>query len=608
MPFGAELTNTGQVRFRLWAPSAARVDVVLDDVTGATEQPLQPDADGWFGLTTDAAGAGSRYRFRIDDADLLVPDPASRLQPDDVHGPSEVVDPAAYDWRDGDWPGRPWEEAVIYELHVGSFTPDGTCDGVRRKLDHLADLGVTAIELMPVADFPGTRSWGYDGVSMFAPDSSYGRPEDLKRLIDEAHARGLMVLLDVVYNHFGPEGNYLHAYAREFFTDRHTTPWGAAINLDGPGSEWVRRFFVHNALYWLEEYHFDGLRLDAVHALADDSTTHLLDELAESVRGGLPADREVHLVLENDDNLARFLPRDEGGRPRRYTAQWNDDYHHACHVALTGESAGYYGDYADAPVMRLARCLAEGFDYQGETSPHRDGARRGESSVHLPPTAFVNFLQNHDQTGNRAFGERLAALVEPAPLKAATALLLLAPAPPLLFMGEEWGCVQPFLFFCDFEPELAAAVRAGRRAEFGRFPAFSDPALLARIPDPTDPDTFAASVLDWSRLDEAPHAAWLELHRDLLTRRREQIVPRLAGMGGASGEIEQLAERAFIARWRLGGGGALTVAANLDDASGPPVAPPNAPMLYATHAPTGAGAATPPWSVAWYLEPAEGPS
>jgi malto-oligosyltrehalose trehalohydrolase len=606
MPFGAELMANGQVRFRLWAPSASRVDVVLENRAGAGERAMAAEADGWFGLTTDAAGTGSRYRFRIDGGDLLVPDPASRFQPDDVHGPSEVVDPAAYGWRDGDWRGRPWEEAVIYELHVGSFTEAGNCDGVRRKLDYLADLGVTAVELMPMADFPGARGWGYDGVALFAPDSSYGRPQDLKRLIDEAHARGLMVLLDVVYNHFGPEGNYLHAYARDFFTDRHATPWGAAINLDGPGSEWVRRFFLHNALYWLEEYHFDGLRLDAVHALTDDSSTHLLDELAESVRGGLPADRQVHLVLENDDNAARYLPRARDGRPRRYTAQWNDDYHHACHVALTGESDGYYGDYADAPVRRLARCLAEGFDYQGEMSPHRDGARRGEPSGQLPPTAFVNFLQNHDQTGNRALGERLAALVEPPPLKAATALLLLAPSPPLLFMGEEWACVQPFLFFCDFEPELAAAVRAGRRAEFGRFPAFSDPAMLERIPDPTAPATFVDSVLDWSRLQAAPHADWLALHRRLLALRREAIGPRLAGMDGGSARVDLHGERAFTVRWRLGDGARLTVAANLGGGPGPRVALPDAPLLYSTHAPPGGGAGLAPWSVTWWLEPAAG--
>ncbi|MGD8875115.1 MAG: malto-oligosyltrehalose trehalohydrolase, partial [Gammaproteobacteria bacterium] len=508
MPFGAELLADGRTRFQLWAPSASRVDLCLrqpaaagssvtDEPAALTELPMEPAADGCFSLTTARAGAGDRYQYRIDGG-MLVPDPASRFQPEDVHGPSEVIDPGAWNWRDGDWRGRPWEEAVIYELHVGSFTPAGNFAAVQEKLDYLRDLGVSAIELMPVADFPGRRNWGYDGALLFAPDSRYGRPEALKALVDAAHARGLMVFLDVVYNHFGPEGNYLHVYARQFFTERHLTPWGAAIDFDGPHSQRVRQFFIHNALYWLEEYHFDGLRLDAVHAIPDASQPDILTELAQRVHAVFDRRRHIHLVLENDHNSAHYLVRDAAGRPHCYTAQWNDDIHHALHVLLTAESGGYYRDYAADPLRHLGRCLAEGFAYQGEPSAYRDDRPRGEPSTHLPATAFVSFLQNHDQVGNRACGERITLLADAARIRAATVLLLLAPAPPLLFMGEEWGCTQPFLFFCDFGPELAEQVVAGRRQEFAQFPQFSDPAARRRIPDPLDSATFRQSVLDWT--------------------------------------------------------------------------------------------------------------
>jgi maltooligosyltrehalose trehalohydrolase len=602
MPFGAQLTADGNVRFRLWAPGATRIELCLegrgpDGGTGDALLRMGRDEHGWFELTTDRAGPGSRYGFRVD-GDLRVPDPAARFQPADVHGPSEVVDPAAYRWRDGAWRGRPWEEAVVYELHVGAFDAPGTYDGVRRRLDYLAELGVTAIELMPLADFPGGRNWGYDGVSLYAPDACYGRPEGLKALIDAAHARGLMVLLDVVYNHFGPEGNYLHAYAPQFFSSSHDTPWGVAINLDGADSYWVRQFFIENALYWLEEYHFDGLRLDAVHALIDASEPHLLTELAARVDETLGADRHVHLVLENDDNAARYLASETGSRGR-YEAQWNDDLHHALHTTLTGESGGYYADYADRPVEHLARCLTEGFAYQGERSAYRDGRHRGEPSRHLPPSAFVNFIQNHDQVGNRAFGERIASLCDAQALRAATALLMLAPSPPLLFMGQEWGCEQPFLFFCDFGPDLAARVAAGRRAEFARFPEFRDPARRAEIPDPTDTATFEASVLDWSALKHPSAEAWLQLHRDLLAVRRREILPRLVTLAPGQAACESLGERAFVATWPDDDGGALRLVANLAD--DPVAAPPGdeGTLVFSTHE---AGTGTlPAWSVTWRL-------
>ena len=426
-----------------------------------------------------------------------MPDPASRQQAEDVHGPSVVVDPRSYPWRTGNWRGRPWHEAVLYELHVGAFSASGDFDGVLHKLDWLERLGVTAIELMPIADFAGRRNWGYDGVLPFAPDRAYGASDSLKALIDAAHERGLMMFLDVVYNHFGPEGNYLGRYAPQFFTDRHQTPWGSAIDYTRPV---VRDFFIHNALYWLEEFRFDGLRLDAVHAIADDSSTHILTELAHRVRGACGPDRHVHLVLENDANQVKLL-----GRPH-YDAQWNDDFHHASHVVLTREAEGYYVDYQRDPLQALGRALAEGFVFQGETSLHRDGAARGEPTRDLPLDAFVAFLQNHDQVGNRAFGERLAQLVRPELLKAAASILLLSPQVPLLFMGEEWASAKPFQFFCDFGGELAQAVRDGRRREFAKFPAFADPGVRDRIPDPNDVATFERSKLDWAEADRDSHA------------------------------------------------------------------------------------------------------
>ncbi len=483
LPFGAEITSEG-VRFRLWAPKAERVALRLH---GTGELPMTRDDGGWHHLTTAAARAGSLYQYLI--GGQAVPDPASRYQPEDVHGPSEVVDPGTYDWRDATWPGRRWEEIVLYELHAGSFSESGDFAGIARHLDHLVDLGVTAIELMPVADFPGGRNWGYDGVLPFAPDSRYGRPEELKRLIDQSHARGLAVFLDVVYNHFGPDGNYLHLYAPDFFTERHKTPWGAAINFDGDTARPVRDFFIENALYWLEEFHFDGLRFDAVHAILDDSRRHILTELAETVRARLGAGRPIHLVLENDKNQARLLG------PRLFTAQWDDDIHHALRVLTTGEIEGYYADYAERPAERLGRALAEGFAYQGDLSAYR-GEARGEPSAGLPPTAFVSFIQNHDQVGNNAFGTRLARLAAPEIIRIAAAIYLLSPQIPMLFMGEEWGAEQPFAFFCDFGPELAEAVRQGRRREFAKFPAFRDAAARARIPDPCAATTFASAVLD----------------------------------------------------------------------------------------------------------------
>ncbi len=545
LPFGAEIV-AGSVRFRLWAPAATSVAVCLD---GEAELPMTRGDGGWFALTTGEAGAGTRYRYRIN-GKMTVPDPASRFQPEDAHGPSEVIDPGGYAWRHPGWRGRPWHETVLYELHVGTFSPEGSYDGVAARLDHLAALGVTAVELMPLSDFPGRRNWGYDGVLPFAPDSAYGTPDELKRLVDEAHGRGLAVFLDVVYNHFGPDGNYLHVYAPQFFTERRHTPWGAAIDF---ARREVRDFFIANALYWLEEFRFDGLRFDAVHAIEDDQSPDILEELADTVRTRLPG-RHIHLVLENDDNAARYLARGADARPLRYDAQWNDDIHHAMHVLATGETTGYYADYAVHPAAHLARCLAEGFAYQGEASAHRGGRARGEASADLPPGAFVNFLQNHDQVGNRAFGERIEALAEPRAVEALAAIYLLAPSPPLIFMGEEWAAPEPFPFFCDFHDQLADAVREGRRREFETFPAFRDPAARARIPDPNAEATFRAAMLDWGRRDTAPHAQRLALYRDLLALRAREIVPRLGATVGGTATWTRASAAGIAVAWPLAGG------------------------------------------------------
>jgi malto-oligosyltrehalose trehalohydrolase len=538
MPFGAEFGSGGDARFRLWAPACERVGLEIEGQNSPL--PLTALGEGWHEVTTSIAKSGARYRFVLSDG-TRVPDPASRYQPDDVHGASELIDSRAWKWNDAEWRGRRWEQAVIYELHVGAFTPEGTFAAAVSKLDHLASLGVTAIEIMPVGDFPGNRNWGYDGVLPYAPDSSYGRPEDLKALVEAAHARELMVLLDVIYNHFGPDGNYLSLYAPQFFTDRHKTPWGAAINYDGPGSGPVREFAIHNALYWIEEFHMDGLRLDAVHAIADDSPLDILQELAGRVRAAA-GDRLVHLVLENDKNEARRLVRDTDGRPRYFTAQWNDDVHHVLHTAATQESHTYYGQYC-GDTHKLGRALAEGFV-----------RARGERGAHLPPTAFVTFIQNHDQIGNRAMGDRLNRITSAAALRAVAAVYLLSPQIPMLFMGEEWNAAQPFPFFCDFSDGLAEAVRKGRREEF--------PEHRGQIPDPQAYATFASAKLVWEDLSQTAHADWLDWYRRILRVRREFVEPELSGIGGHAGSYRVIADGAVVVRWRLQKG-ELTLAANL---------------------------------------------
>ena len=577
-PFGPELHADG-ITFRLWAPAARRVELVRDGT-----QPMQQSGDGWYEATVPGIGAGALYKFRID-GELEVPDPASHFQPQDIPGPSEVIDHSDFAWRAAGWQGRPWEDCVFLELHVGVFTPEGRFRAIIEKLDHAVATGITAIELMPLADFPGRWNWGYDGVLLYAPDSSYGRPDDLKALIDAAHQRGLMVFLDVVYNHFGPEGNYLGRYAPAFFTVGQT-PWGSAIDYR---VKEVRAFVIQNALHWLKHYRFDGLRLDAVHAIVAAGEPHILHELSQAVgEFAKESGRHIHLVLENDDNRATLLDPRSDPPAGKYRAQWNDDYHHAWHVLLTKERHGYYRDYQKNPGADIARILASGFAYQGEASPHRDGQPRGEASGALPPTAFVNFLQNHDQIGNRPLGDRLITQADDAALRAAVAVTLLAPMPPLLFMGEEWGSRQSFPFFCDFHGDLAEAVRKGRRAEFKD--AYATPG--EQIPDPLDEKTFRSAVLDWGARATPHGRSWLELVRNLLTVRAKEIAPRLPDVAFDRAQCE---DDILTASWRFSHGH-LDLLANLSAHEGarPKEFSPDRAIWGGKPPET-----LPPWSVYW---------
>jgi len=580
--FGARLTKDG-TSFRLWAPAAGHVDLLLDK-----SRPMQCDGDGWFSLDIAGIGAGARYKFRID-GEIDVPDPASAFQPDDVAGPSEVVDQTSYRWRARDWLGRPWQETVLIETHVGTFTPEGSYRAMIEKLDHLVQTGITALELMPLADFAGKRGWGYDGVLWYAPDSAYGRPDDLKTLIDEAHLRGLMVFLDVVYNHFGPEGNYLGRYAPNFFTEAHT-PWGSVIDYRVPE---VRAFAIENALSWLRDYRFDGLRLDAVNTIVEAGEIPILHDLSAAV-GKLAAEsaRHIHLVLENGDNRASLLAPAQEPPRGKYRGQWNDDYHHVWHVMLTGEARGYYGDYQRSPRQDLARALSSGFVYQGEVAAFWGGKRRGEPSGRLPPSAFVNFLQNHDQIGNRALGDRLESIADAKAIEAALAITLLAPMTPMLFMGEEWGSNTPFPFFCDFDGELANAVRQGRRREYGwAYAKYGD-----EVPDPLEAATFQSAMLDWQARETPAGEMRLALVRELLAVRHREIAPRSAG--AAFGEARVDDNGLLTASWRMGDGSILRLLANLS---------PNKIANTSTQT-TGtpiwggeAGGLLPPWSVFWRI-------
>ena len=559
---GASLTADG-TRFRVWAPAARRVDVVLAD---EPRDPVALDArdGGYFEAVVPGVAAGARYWYRLDEGRQL-PDPASRFQPEGVHGPSEVVDPERFAWSDGGWSGIRREALVIYELHVGTFSDAGTFDGARERLPHLVALGVTAVEIMPVADFAGARNWGYDGVDLFAPSRAYGRPDDLRQLVDTAHRLGLAVLLDVVYNHLGPEGAYLSAFAPQFFTPRHRTPWGDAINLDGAGSREVRRFLIENALHWLAEYHVDGLRLDATHALVDDSSPHFLRELSEAVRAYRP---DAILIAEDERKLPELVqPPDDGGWG--LDAMWADDFHHHVRRLLAGDREGYFAPYT-GDTSDIALTAERGWWVRRSLDGGRHHAADAGHAEDGDLSRFVFCLQNHDQIGNRAFGGRLHHQIDLAPFRAATALLLLGPETPLLFMGQEWAASTPFLYFTDLPEPLGGRVTSGRRAEFGAFAAFADPAARERIPDPQARGTFEASRLRWHELDGDPHAAVFRLHQRLLQLRQRHPALRR----GADGFLVRALDADTILMWRGGAGVSLGTVVRLRG-SGAAAVPPD---------------------------------
>lgn len=554
--WGAHLRDNGAAVFRLWAPAVEDLRVSLD---GGRQVRMERSGDGWFDLTLPGLSAGAPYQFMLPDG-MKVPDPASRAQASDVHGPSLLIR-SAFDWQVSDWRGRPLEEVAIYELHPGAFSPEGSFEGIRRRLDHIADAGFTAIEIMPVAQFSGNRGWGYDGVLLYCPHRAYGGPEELKRLVDAAHGRGLMVFLDVVYNHFGPDGNYLGVYAPDFFDKERHTPWGPGIRFEEPA---VRAFFSDNAIYWLEEFRFDGLRFDAIDQIRDDSPSPILEDIARRIRQHFP-DRHIHLFTEDERNIVALHPRDPENRPILFSAEWNDDVHHAAHCIATGEDEGYYRGFSDDPVGHFTRALAEGFVYQGQAYSPWKGRSRGVPSAGQPPTAFVAFLQNHDQIGNRGFGERLTALADDGTLDLLTAILLLNPQLPLAFMGEEFGETRPFLFFTDFHGDLAKAVREGRKREFAAFGHFGGE-KAEDLPDPNAPETMESSQLDWSLTETEGGRRRLELFRTLLALRREHIIPHLAAMKSMQGSHARISGHAFRVNWQMGPQTLLMIA-NFGDAS-----------------------------------------
>ena len=610
LSFGANVAESG-VRFRVWAPGRRSVDVVVygpdaervhplapesgdassdvdsgakadanpsgpsidamsnsssdekssDPTSGARSESsdsVDPDRDGWFSGFIEGIGAGARYRLRLDGGDV-VPDPASRAQPDGVHEPSEVVDPSPFRWTDEGWRGVLLEEMVIHELHVGTFTPEGTFDAAIQRLDELVELGVTAIEPMPVAAFPGERNWGYDGVFLFAPAAPYGGPEGFRRLVDAAHARGLAVVLDVVYNHLGPEGNYLHAVTGgRYFTSRHCTPWGDAVDYSKRA---VREFVIGNALHWAHEYHVDGLRLDATHAILDDSPVHVLTEMETRLRASLPADRNFVFIAEDEGNERHVItPSAESGLG--IDAVWADDFHHQLRRHVAGDHESYFADFSGT-AADLALTLRKGWYYEGQPSSNR-GIPRGTPADDLPPPSFVHCIQNHDQVGNRALGDRLSHVVPLPVYRAASALLLLTPYTPLLWMGQEWAASTPFQYFTDHPEELGKLVTEGRRREFRKFSAFRDPAVREKIPDPQARETFTRSKLDWSERERMPHAGVLALHRELLALRRAH--PAFRRHDRSSFAATDVGERAVALRRTADDGSALLLVASFGDA------------------------------------------
>jgi maltooligosyltrehalose trehalohydrolase len=546
LPIGAEAVNGGGVHFRVWAPKRELVEIILENPESSTTTSnrafrLEPEGDGYFSALVTEAKAGSLYRFRLDDDATLYPDPASRFQPSGPHGPSMVVDPIGFEWTDAQWKGRSLRGQVLYEMHIGTFTREGTLEAAASKLPELVDTGITVLEIMPIAEFPGRFGWGYDGVDLFATSHLYGTPDDLRRFVDSAHALGLAVILDVVYNHLGPDGNYLSSFSADYFTDKYQNEWGAAINFDGPTAAPVREFFLANTAFWIEEYHFDGLRLDATQQIFDDSADNIMAAITRRVRASAPH-RQTLVIGENEPQDVRLLRSpEEGGYG--LDAIWDDDFHHTAMVAADGFREAYYTDYGGTPQELISSSL-RGYLFQGQHYTWQK-KRRGTPTHGVPIAAFVHYLQNHDQVANSATGARLHQLTGPARYRAITAILLLGPPTPLLFQGQEFAASSPFLYFADHEPELAKAVRAGRLKFLAQFPSISTPEMQSRLDDPSDPRTFERSKLDHGERER--HAAATALHRDLLRLRREDPVLAVEDAHQVSGAV--LSSMAFLLRF-----------------------------------------------------------
>lgn len=608
-PIGAEVAADG-VHFRVWAPKRKRVEVVLD--SGAVE--LQREPCGHFSGAARKAGDGARYRYRLDGGDAF-PDPASRFQPEGPHGPSQVVDPARFPWTDSTWRGAQLEGQVIYEMHIGAFTREGTWAAAQRELAELASAGITTVEVMPVADFPGAFGWGYDGVGLFAPVALYGEPDDFRRFVDEAHRVGLGVLLDVVYNHVGPDGNYLKQFSDDYFTGRHSNEWGEAINYDGPGSEGVREWVVANAAYWVDEYHLDGLRLDATQQIFDASAENIQTALAKAARAAAKG-RGIIIVAENEAQETRLArPAEQGGYG--LDALWNDDFHHSALVATTGRNDAYYTDYLGKP-QEFISAAKYGYLFQGQRFKWQ-GKRRGTPAWGLAPAQFVNYIENHDQVANSGSGARLNRLTSPGRLRAATALLLLAPGTPLLFQGQEFGAGSPFLFFADHNEELRPLVHEGRLQFLAQFRNLAQPEMRASYPDAGDRATFERSKLDFSEREK--HAETYRLHKDLMRLRREDPVFRAQRRGGVDGAV--LGDEAFVLRYFGEGGSDRLLIVNfgrdlwLDPAPEPLLAPPEGRLwkvLWSSEAPRYGGCGTAPletpdnWRIAGQAAAVLGPA
>ena len=548
MPFGVALEADGVARFRLFAPGADHVDLAFEG--NAKSERMLGTPDGWHELRTSAARAGTCYRFVLPDG-TRVPDPASRYQPEDVSGPSQMIDPGSFLWTDDQWRGRPWTEAVLYELHVGTFTREGTFCAAMEKLDHLVELGITAIELMCLSDFAGNRNWGYDGVLMYAPDSAYGPPDAVKAFINAAHCRGIMVILDVVYNHLGPEGNFIPQYFPQISSDRHQTPWGNALNFDGEHGDVVREYIVHNALYWVEEFHVDGLRLDASHAMIDDSPKHILVELHDRVEA-LACGRPIHLILENEDNIESRVGRDKNGQASLYTAQWNHDITHLLGAVFSDLCEPGKGE----ETGKLVKALAEGFVIAAQM-------QQDAPPCSVPPTAFVSFIQTHDLIGNRIFGDRIFADAGADAIRGIACVYLLAPQIPMLFMGEEWGASTAFPYFCDYHGDLAEAIRKGRCEQLARLDPAPSEEEMEGAPDPQAESTLRSAQLNWTELDQPPHAEWFQWYQRVIKVRTDAIIPLLSGLTQSCASSEVVSPGAFTISWTLREGARLHLAANL---------------------------------------------